>query len=561
MDPMDAMDGVWDLNSLVLATETIEPYVLAWQLDPTSDEVAECTVLAVMKREAGMLLAVPTGFLPDAVLAEGEQSTEETIFGPHFVATVASVIEDGGLVSPTGAYIDVVIVDCSAEVMDHLRQFGEEEERVFGYDEESLFAFPSIDALLPQIQSWARQPPGDRVGFYTPQEDEEEEPAEQTPPPTRTRKPALRGATPSGGGAKAKAKRHTTASLAQDMKTLLETMPKISAELGRIEERQLAMEARIPSWTTTRSSPGLLASPGVSKPAELEALEDEKLGAERTSSQTAGDSLARAVMAQSQALTTLVNQIASAHSDPMAELTGRRSVSQSPLQMELASHKGTFFQSVMQQSMSRRMAPTSSPNASAEELLTRGVSGVRYLEQFGGYGRCRELGQLQFQVMSIFDYMMAGNTLAAMDGLALLAVTLEQASIDGGRMDLATLLCLQEDPSSQPPTQPDISGSSFRPIGGPPVDHMCSGVSQRAGVINTKRAEIAGVAKASSDASSSSAPANATAKPKAKWGKKKGKGKGETQQEEERPSRGQNRAKIQRVFCSGAGVKSIDRED
>jgi hypothetical protein len=65
--------------------------------------------------------------------------------------------------------------------------------------------------------------------------------------------------------------------------------------------------------------------------------------------------------------------------------------------------------------------------------------------RFGGYGRQRELGQLQFQVMTALDYMMAGQMDAAMDAVALLAVTIEQACLDGGRMDLATLLCLQED--------------------------------------------------------------------------------------------------------------------
>ena len=45
------------------------------------------------------------------------------------------------------------------------------------------------------------------------------------------------------------------------------------------------------------------------------------------------------------------------------------------LQMELAAHKGSFCEAVMQ-SMSRQMAPTSSANAFAEEILQRGVSGA-----------------------------------------------------------------------------------------------------------------------------------------------------------------------------------------
>ena len=48
--------------------------------------------------------------------------------------------------------------------------------------------------------------------------------------------------------------------------------------------------------------------------------------------------------------------------------------------------------------------------------------------------------------MTAFDYLMAGQHAAAMDTMALLAVTIEQSYLDGGRMDLATLLCLHEDP-------------------------------------------------------------------------------------------------------------------
>ena len=62
--------------------------------------------------------------------------------------------------------------------------------------------------------------------------------------------------------------------------------------------------------------------------------------------------------------------------------------------------------------------------------------------------------------MSIFDFMMAQNCPAAMDGLALRAVTIEQASLDGGRMELATLLCLQEDPPSLIFVNRQVSGTS-----------------------------------------------------------------------------------------------------
>lgn len=43
-------------------TEEIQPYLLAWPLDHRSPEIAECPVLALLRRPGGILLALPTGF-------------------------------------------------------------------------------------------------------------------------------------------------------------------------------------------------------------------------------------------------------------------------------------------------------------------------------------------------------------------------------------------------------------------------------------------------------------------------------------------------------------------
>lgn len=75
------------------------------------------------------------------------------------------------------------------------------------------------------------------------------------------------------------------------------------------------------------------------------------------------------------------------------------------LQAELASHRATFFTSVLQQ-MSRRMASMLPVDVTPWVMVERGISGTRYLERFGGYGRHRELGQIQYQVMMILDYLM-----------------------------------------------------------------------------------------------------------------------------------------------------------
>ena len=108
------------------------------------------------------------------------------------------------------------------------------------------FPFPAIDALLPLIRRWAAQSTDPRAGSYTPEEEEDAEVDRSPRPeaPARRHRSALRGAT-RGGGAKAKAKRLTIATLAQDMGSMLGPLPKISAELERLSDRQIALEARL----------------------------------------------------------------------------------------------------------------------------------------------------------------------------------------------------------------------------------------------------------------------------------------------------------------------------
>eukprot|EP00435_Cladocopium_sp_Y103_P076165 s119_g79.t1 len=151
-------------------------------------------------------------------------------------------------------------------------------------------------------------------------------------------------------------------------------------------------------------------------------------------------------MAQSQALTTLVAQIAGSSQDPMTDLqvhggaSSRGAMGRARLQAEPAAQKGVFFDAVVK-SMAKRMAPTASAERAHAELLAAGVSGTRYL---GRYGRCRDLGLIQYQVMSIVDSMMAENWTAAKDMVALMSVMIEQASLDNGRFELAQILTLRE---------------------------------------------------------------------------------------------------------------------
>ena len=112
---------------------------------------------------------------------------------------------------------------------------------------------------------------------------------------------------------------------------------------------------------------------GHHSPQEVSQLAQEK-GVEEDSAQS---DLARAVLAQSQPLTSLVAQLAAG--DPITDLGSSSSTlstkgaqGRAKLQNELAQHKGTFFVSVMQ-SMARRMQPAQPAGLSPQELVASGV--------------------------------------------------------------------------------------------------------------------------------------------------------------------------------------------
>ena len=568
---METLDGCLMLEHVVLATEEMHPYVLAWSLQEDSDETAEVTVLVLMRRENGLLLGLPTGFLPQETLDVANAADSGDVLGPSMTFRVPGLISEGGHVAQTGEELEVLVIDCAEEILHHMREFRDTEEVIFGFDEDSPFAYPAVDALLPRIRAWAVATSDQLANFYSPEEDGT--PMQEPQTPVGRRQPARR-ATPSGAGAKQKPKRVTNVSIAQNLESVLATLPKLSQQMEQMSERQLALERQFPSLgrstavavsqplgssldlpqpsmstvakalhppprTVAAPSLGLLGSPCMTgKQLELEELQAERVDHGVPSNQISGDTMAQAVLAQSQALTALVAQIASATGDPIAELTGvagpgsRGASGRAKLQSELAMHRGTFFRQVMQQ-MSRRMSPTSSADLSAKELLEKGISGVRYLERFGGYGRCREIGQMQFQVMTAFDFLMAGKVEAAMDTIALLAVSLEQASLDGGRMDLASLLCLQEDAPASIFMNRQLTATSraraFAPLADQRWITCALAFLKELEVIQTKRAELtSGANRWTSDGSQDSqAVPERKAKAKPKPGpKKKGGGKG-----------------------------------
>lgn len=407
------------------------------------------------------------------------------------------------------------------------------EEIASTFDTDDPYALPAGEAAVAAAMDWIPQVAG-LAEFYT-----AESSALNTPvAKRRATRPGAEKDTPSvaKGG---RPKKPTMASLAESMETLTLTilaLPQsghrgtLSQPLGASFEGRLASlsslaaTAKAPPRTTERQQLGLLASPAF-KQSEVKELAEEK--------QLHGDTLAHAVLEQSRALTSLIGQISQSSSDPLADLGSgggvgtRGSAGRARLQQELAAQKGVFFDAVVQ-SMARRMSPTSPTETDHQVLLSRGVSGTRYLERFGGYGRQRELGYLMFQIMTVFDFMMSNNGPASRDALALLAVMVEQMVMDNGRIEVASLLVLQEDPPASIFTNRQVVATSrsrsFSPLADQRWITVALAFLREMDLIASKRLEFTGGGKASG-AGSEDTP---TPKPKGAP-KKKGRGKGANQ--------------------------------
>ena len=549
--------SVVTMESLVTASQGFQRYVFAWGDGGQESGLVESEAIVVMKRSGGLLLALPLDVLPEDVLDQGRLSRDGDLVGPSTILSVQGMISDSLGLAPIGATLPVLVVDFKEAVLDHLRLPEEGDEFIVGFSEDDVDAFPHLPELVSESFGWLEsQASVGRVSSYTPEVTAEsggEGGLRDQPSLQRKAKARPKGATPPGTegasplGKTEKPKKPTTAGLASAVEALSSTLEAVLKRQQIMEEKmndppnpttaalRKPLAAQVPpqgvavsSLAREFQSPNVRSSasliPWVSAkneaPQELVELEKEK-------PQPSGSTLADAMMAQSVALTTLVAQLSSGQSDPLSELTGGSSMGvkgaqgRARLQAELASNKGLFYESVMK-SMSRRMFPTLACNMPPDQMLQMGICGTKYLERYGGYGKFRDLGIIQHQVMTILDYFQSNNLEGAKDTTALLAVMIEQTVLDQGRMELGQVLCLADDPPasifSNRSVAPLARSKAFSPLADQRWVTTALAYLKELDTITTKRLELTGATTTSS--SGGGAPSGAPkvkANPKKKW--------------------------------------------
>ena len=555
LDPLAATADL-AFDDLVPVAQGKVLYVLEWNSEDSLDGMKEAFVIVVLKRAGGCLLAIPEGFLSVKDLKEGGEMG--SILGSSVSMVVNAMHVDG----PSGLEIPVVIADVDQAIVGAMRHAEEVEETAMPFLPEDPFALPSGDELVAKSLAWLQNTTlGQQEGWYSQEVTAESEINTPKPPKARPSRAKAAAVGDTGSGVAGKPKRQTTATLAANVQAMMDTLPALSLRMQEMMDRQLNMEEQLrtnqnpaavlrqPLSSSLVTDPRLGASakafgspPRTQKMSQAlvpcrggEPTKVQELASQKE--EAAPVDVTQAILAQSTALTSLVAALAGNQQDPMQDLQGatsgtRGALGRVKLQEELAQQRGTFFHSVVQQ-MSRRMMPTSPVDQPYAQLVQQGVTGTRYLERFGGYGKQRELGLIQFQLMTMLDFAMMENWEAVKDTLALLIVMVEQACLDQGRFDLGQLLTLQEDPPASIFTNRQLSqvsrAKAFSPLANQRWVTVALAFLKELDTIVVKRGEIlAGKASGSGDVVAPTGLAKVKGGPK-----KKGRGKGRAEAEED----------------------------
>ena len=185
------------------------------------DAACVAYALCLMKRQGGLLLAVPALFFDEELLASAQAAPPTDVLGPSGIFDCSGAILEGARQIEHASRL-VVVVDCSDAIAQLPLAEGPEP---FSQDDYSLVPF--VPSLLPQVDTWLRDT--ERMDFYSVDEAEVEGGA------------ALKAKAPKS---KAKAKmspasrKMNAAMLAERLETALSALPALSQKLDELSERQ-----------------------------------------------------------------------------------------------------------------------------------------------------------------------------------------------------------------------------------------------------------------------------------------------------------------------------------
>ena len=493
-----------------------DPSLLVWRVPGEISYNAQnlqAFVLPLMSRPGGMLIAIPIKAVSDSSLLDAAFNEEDSFLGPsrEFTADLVAESDEGQEVN-VGQRQDFVVIDVTDQNLESLREYDpvtDSTEDVIPFCEEKADALVAVGDILPDVASWLENISGDqgRLNFYSAREEQE-----MIPVP----KPKKSGP-----------KKVTTAALAEQMSSMMVQLQFLATQ-QELMAKQSGLSAtpvtEHPLGATTAPklpnvSAGLATPPTsavkkaltmVGPPPRVRGpLQDggvPGVGAElgRVSPspvEEAGNqsSIVAAISQQSAALTTLVAHLASG--DALSDLQGSSSssgvstkgvVRREKMQQELANRSSQFFLQVQQQ-IFKKMHPAKICPKTEEDLLKSQVSMVSYLEKYGGFRGCREMGLMMWMLAHAMDAASQGDFFATKEFLALMAAAMEQSVLDGNWQIAYVVGLLEELPAqlfSERLQSTTSLGRPFSPLVPPSWAAVSLSYVKEIDLLTTKKSEV-----------------------------------------------------------------------
>ena len=92
--------------------------VLGWPEEDGGPPCVEAYALCLLKRQGGLLLAVPAHFFDESLLAQ-TASEEEVLGRSEFFECSAAIVADGAMIEHS-ARVSVLVIDCSEAICANL---------------------------------------------------------------------------------------------------------------------------------------------------------------------------------------------------------------------------------------------------------------------------------------------------------------------------------------------------------------------------------------------------------------------------------------------------------
>ena len=477
-------------------------------------------------REGGLLLALPPDAISDDAVQAGQSAEDEALLGPSTMIPMDLLEEDEeGVVQSLGLSTPILVADFNDNILDFLREYDpvlDATEVIRPFSEVRPSALPAVENHMDEVLKWAEETSG-RANFYSAR-DEQVEPAPKKAAPAAAKKAGA------GGG-----KRTTTAMLSEQMGVLAAQVASLAESQQNLQKQMAAMDfakvahvpsgggallgPKLPALSDSLSPPKVLglgkATMNLGPPPKTKMMSaasashalgsqldgqplSEDFGALEDTSQ--GPVLA-ALTRQSAAMTALVAHLASG-GDPISDLHGGGSGSlgastkglmrRQKLQTDLASQSSTFFLQLHQQ-MFRKMYPARMVPQKEEDLVAAQVSMCSYLERFGNFKNCRDVGLTLWVLSHAIDASAQGDHKSCQEFLALLALALEQVTVDGDWRIAYHLTLLEEPPAIMFQGRPASISAVGRPFAGLVPQSLAAttlAFIKEVDVLSTKKGEL-----------------------------------------------------------------------